>query len=99
MAMLLTIVGGLIPIAIISYIVSFALKGKSPVSKHGYSIGIATTVAICLGAFGNAVAMPPAATDWAHSAIVYASAGLLYFAIRASLSSIHRPKIDKDKEG
>lgn len=92
MALLLTIVGGLIPIAIISYFVSFALKGKTPIVRHGYSIGCATIAAICLGAFGNAVALPPSAMDWANSVIVYMSSGLLYFAIRASISSMRKKK-------
>lgn len=96
MAMLLTIVGGLIPIAIISYFVSFALKGKPPIVRHGYSIGCATIAAICLGAFGNAVALPPSAMDWANAVIVYMSSGLLYFAIRASISSMRKNKTQEE---
>jgi hypothetical protein len=96
MAMLLTIVGGLIPIAIIAYFVSFALKGKPPIVRHGYSIGFATVAAICLGAFGNAVALPPSAMDWANATIVYMSSGLMYFSIRASISSMQKKKAEEE---
>lgn len=96
MAMLLTIVGGLIPIAIISYFVSFALKGKSPIVRHGYSIGCATIAAICLGAFGNAISLPPSAMDWANATIVYMSSGLMYFVIRASISSMRKKKSEDE---
>lgn len=89
-ALALTIVGGLIPIAIISYFVSFGIKGKAPIVKHGISIGIATIIAICIGAFGNAEELPPAAKDWANSMIVYMSAGLLYFGIRGGASASTR---------
>jgi hypothetical protein len=97
-ALALTIVGGLIPIAIISYFVSFGIKGKAPIVKHGISIGIATIITICIGAFGNAEELPPAAKDWANSMIVYMSAGLLYFGIRGATASTRNSKSDNDNK-
>jgi hypothetical protein len=85
MAELLTIVGGMIPIAVIAYFVSFGVRSESAVVRQALSITIASLVAVCLGAFGFSDAITPTASDWGYSAVVYMTSGFLYLLIRIAI--------------
>lgn len=85
MAELFTIIGGMIPIAVIAYLVSFGVRSESAVVKQALSISIATLVSVCLGAFGFSEVTPPTASAWGYSAAVYVTSGFLYLLIRIAI--------------
>ena len=82
---LLTIVGGMVPIAVIAYLVSLGIRSEADVVKQALSISIASLVSVCLGAFGFSEVTPPTASDWLYSAAVYVTAGFLYLLIRIAI--------------
>jgi len=90
MAELLTIVGGMLPIAVIAYFVSLGIRSESAVVKQGLSISIASFVSVCLGAFGFSEVTPPTASDWGYSAAIYVTSGFLYLVIRIAILGAKR---------